>query len=63
MTAVSYLADCFLPELAIKGVKNEGGKGDKRGTKEEHLKRMRQPDSYSPLWSVAIIGTLEWGLG
>ncbi len=30
--------------------------------KDEHLKRMRQPDSYSPLWSVAMIGTLEWVL-
>jgi len=31
--------------------------------KAEHLKRMREPDGYSPLWSVAMIGTLEWVLG
>ena len=31
--------------------------------KGEHLKRMRQPDSYSPLWLVAMIGALEWVLG
>jgi len=31
--------------------------------KEEHLRIVRQPGSYSPLWSVAMIGTLEWVLG
>jgi len=31
--------------------------------KSEHLKRMRQPDSYSPLMLVAMIGVLEWVLG
>ena len=31
--------------------------------KDEHLKRMRQPDSYSPLMLVAMIGVLEWVLG
>ena len=30
--------------------------------KDEHLKKMRQPDGYSPLWSVAMIGILEWVL-
>ncbi len=30
--------------------------------KDEHLRRVRQPDSYSPLWSVAMMGTLEWVL-
>jgi len=31
--------------------------------KDEHLRRMRQPDSYSPLGLVAMIGVLEWVLG
>ena len=31
--------------------------------KDEHLKRMRQPGSYSPPMLVAMIGTLEWVLG
>ena len=30
---------------------------------DEHLKRMRQPDSYSPLGLVAMTGVLEWVLG
>jgi len=30
--------------------------------KDEHLKKMRQPDSYSPLGLVAMIGVLEWVL-
>jgi len=31
--------------------------------KDEHLKRMRQPDSYSPLGLVAMTDVLEWVLG
>jgi len=31
--------------------------------KDEQLRRLRDPDSYSPLWSVAMIGVLEWVLG
>jgi len=31
--------------------------------KGEHLKRMRQPDGYSSLRLVAMIGALEWVLG
>jgi hypothetical protein len=31
--------------------------------KDEHLKRMRQPDSYSPPGLVIMVGTLEWVLG
>ena len=31
--------------------------------KDEHLKRMRQPDSYSTPMLVAMVGTLEWVLG
>ena len=31
--------------------------------KDEHSRRMRDPGAYSPLWSVAMIGTLEWVLG
>jgi len=31
--------------------------------KDEHLKRMRQPDSYSPPMLVAMISVLEWVLG
>ena len=32
--------------------------------KDEHLKRMRQPDSYSPpSMLIAMVGTLEWVLG
>ena len=31
--------------------------------KDEHLKRMRQPDSYSLPGLVAMIGALEWVLG
>ncbi len=31
--------------------------------KDEHLKRTRDPDSYSPAMLVAMIGTLEWVLG
>ena len=31
--------------------------------KEEHLRIVRQPGSYSPLRRVAIMGTLEWVLG
>ena len=30
---------------------------------DEHLRRMRQADSYSPFGLVAMIGTLEWVLG
>jgi len=30
--------------------------------KGEHLKRMRQPGSYSPLGLVAMAGVLEWVL-
>ena len=31
--------------------------------KEEHLRRVRDPDSYSPAMLVAMIGALEWVLG
>jgi len=31
--------------------------------KDEHLRRARDPDSYSPLALVAVIGVLEWVLG
>ena len=31
--------------------------------KDEHLRIMRQPDSYSPPMLVAMIGALEWVLG
>lgn len=31
--------------------------------KDEHLRRMRQPDSYSPPMLIAMVGTLEWVLG
>ena len=31
--------------------------------KEEHLRRAQDPDSYSPLGLVAMIGVLEWVLG
>ena len=31
--------------------------------KAEHLRRVRQPDSYSPHELGAMIGTLEWVLG
>ena len=31
--------------------------------KDEHLRRMRQPDSYSPPMLIATIDTLEWVLG
>ena len=31
--------------------------------KDEHLRKMRQQDSYSPLSLVAVIGILEWVLG
>ncbi len=31
--------------------------------KDEHLKRMRQPDSYSPTGLVIMVGALEWVLG
>ena len=31
--------------------------------KEEHLRRVRDPDSYSPRELVAMIDTLEWVLG
>ena len=31
--------------------------------KDENLRRMRQPESYSSLRSIAIVGTLEWVLG
>ena len=31
--------------------------------KSEHLRRVRQPDSYSPRELGAIIGVLEWVLG
>ena len=30
---------------------------------DEHLKRMRQPDSYSPPMLIAMVNTLEWVLG
>ena len=30
--------------------------------KDEHLKRMRQPDSFSPMGLIATIGVLEWVL-
>ena len=32
--------------------------------KDEHLRRMRQPDNYSPpSMLIAMVGTLEWVLG
>ncbi|MBA7579650.1 hypothetical protein ES708_21522 [subsurface metagenome] len=31
--------------------------------KAEHLKRMRQPGSYSPPSLVIMVGVLEWVLG
>ena len=31
--------------------------------KDEHLRRARDPDSYSPAMLVAMIGALEWVLG
>ncbi len=31
--------------------------------KDERLKRMRQPDSYSTPMLIAMVGTLEWVLG
>ena len=31
--------------------------------KDEHLRRIQEPGGYPPLWSVAMIGTLEWVLG
>ena len=31
--------------------------------KDEHLRRARDPDSYSPPMLIAMIGTLEWVLG
>lgn len=31
--------------------------------KDEHLRKMRQPDSYSTPGLLAMIGTLEWVLG
>ena len=31
--------------------------------KEEHLRRLRDPGSYSPRELVAMIGVLEWVLG
>jgi len=31
--------------------------------KDEHLRRMRDPDSYSPPMLVAMIDALEWVLG
>jgi hypothetical protein len=31
--------------------------------KDEHLRRMRQPDSYSPPMLIAMVGTLEWVFG
>jgi len=31
--------------------------------KDEHLRRMRQPDSYSPPELLAMVGALEWVLG
>jgi len=33
-----------------------------KNLKDEHLKRMRQPDSYSPPNLMAMIGVLEWVL-
>jgi len=31
--------------------------------KDEHLKRMRQPESYSPSGLVIMVGALEWVVG
>lgn len=31
--------------------------------KDEHMRRMRQPDSYSSPMLIAMVGTLEWVLG
>ncbi len=31
--------------------------------KDEHLRRARDPDSYSPAMLVAMIGALEWVFG
>ena len=31
--------------------------------KDEHLRRMRQPDSYSPPMLISMVDTLEWVLG
>ena len=31
--------------------------------RDEHMRRMRKPDSYSSLGLVTMIGVLEWVLG
>jgi hypothetical protein len=57
---------------ARKGLteRREGMRGEKeirealKRLKDEHLRRMRQPDSYSPpAMLIAMVGTLEWVLG
>jgi hypothetical protein len=56
---------------AKKGLteRREGMRGEKeirealKRLKDEHLRRMRQPDSYSPPILIAMVGTLEWVLG
>jgi hypothetical protein len=55
---------------AKKGLteRREGMRGEKeirealKRLKDEHLRRMRQPDSYSPPMLIAMVGTLEWVL-
>jgi hypothetical protein len=56
---------------ARKGLteRREGMRGEKeirealKRLKDEHLRRMRQPDSYSPPMLIAMVDALEWVLG
>jgi hypothetical protein len=56
---------------ARKGLteRREGMRGEKeirealKRLEDEHLRRMRQPDSYSSPMLIAMVGTLEWVLG
>jgi len=56
---------------ARKGLteRREGMRGEKeirealKRLKDEHLRRMRDPESYSTPGLVALIGALEWVLG
>ena len=65
--------ECRDGKNAVRGVRRNltGGKRMRKEKeirealkklKDEHLKKMRQPDSYSPLGLVAMIGVLEWVL-
>jgi len=70
LLAEAVLSGTRLPVLVEFDVKEEDGMREAKEIREalkrlkdEHLRRARDPSSYSPPMLVAMIGTLEWVLG